>query len=285
MTDRRRLAWAAAVVVVLVGSAASPASGAREARPSAKDVVARVRRYIEAYRPALSTLVAEERYVQQSAGVETRTLLSDFAVVRADDGMWVGFRDVWSIDGRELPDRQARADRLFGPGRPDWASARRIIEESARFNLGNERRDLNTPIVALELLSETRSWCCKVRGRLAPAAEGDGLWVVEVEERVAPTLVRTPERRPVFARARYLVEPCTGAIRRSELRVGRPDTISVTLIVTFSWDATFDRWLPDEMTETVGERPNQGGRGRAIDGHAHYTRWRRFQATSRILGG
>jgi len=294
MTDRRRLACSAATVVIALAIEATAAS--LDARPSGKDVIARARAYVDGYRPALATLVAEEHYSQRSRGW-TRSLVSDFALVRADDGMWVGFRDVWQVDGRELPERRARAERLFGAGRLNWTSARRIIEESARLNLGEGVRDVNTPIVALELLSGSRSWCCRTRarrqaddkarsgtapGQTDPTAGDSELWAVEVEEKVPPTLVRTPERRPIYARARFLVEGDTGVIRSTEFRVGRPDSLNVTLVVTFARHAELGQWLPAEMTETGGPWPGKAS-GTTLEGRAVYTRWRRFEASSRIL--
>jgi len=281
MTPTPRLACASATVVALVFGGAPEPLELRAAGPSAKDVIARARAYVDSYRVALSTLVAEERYTQRAPG-STRTLVSDFAVVRADDGMWVGFRDVWEVDGRELPDRQARAERLFGAGRLDWTSARRIIEESARFNLGPLGRDVNTPIVALELVSSARSRCCRARARRAPGADGAGLWVIDLEEKTTPTLIRTVEGRPVYARAQYLVEPDTGVIRRTELRIGKPETVRITLRVDFARDEALGQWLPDDMTEAVGT-PDARSES-LIEGRARYVRWRRFQATSRILG-
>jgi hypothetical protein len=280
MSARRRFARITASIVLALACVASLQSAPSPARLSSKEVIAKARAYVDAYRPALSTLVAEERYVQRHAGT-TRTLVSDFALVRADDGMWVGFRDVWQVDGRELPDRRTRAERLLGAGRLNWTSARRIIEESARLNLGRTRRDVNTPIVALELLSTARRWCCRVRARRAPEPDPAGLWTIESDENTAPTLVRTPERRPVFARARYLVDGDTGAIRRTELRVGRPDSIRVTLVVSFARNEALGQWLPEEMIETVGTGDDAASE--AIDGRARYERWRRFQASSRIL--
>ena len=198
-------------------------------------------------------------------------------MVRADDGMWVGFRDVWQVDGRELPERRARAERLFGAGRLDWTSARQIIEESARYNLAGRVRDFNTPIAALELLSESRAWCCRIRARGSDGSSAIDRWLVDVEERARPTLVRTPDGRPVYAKAQFLVEAATGASCGIDLRVGKPDP--VTIGVTFTRDASLDRWLPAEMIESF-DLP--GGRA---EGRARYTRWRRFQASSRIIGG
>jgi hypothetical protein len=186
----------------------------------------------------------------------------------------VGFRDVWKVDGRELPDRPARAQRLFGPDRPDWVTARQIIAESARYNVAGRVRDFNNPIAPLELLAGSRDWCCRVRARPAPGRAATE-WLVELEERTRPTLIRTPEGKPAYARVQALVDPQSGAIRRLDLRVGGPNP--VTMSVTFVYDEALAMWLPDEMTESFRDR------GAQARGRARYRHWRRFSATSRII--
>jgi hypothetical protein len=257
----------------------SPGAAAVAPAPSSSDVVARVRQYVTAYRPRLAELVAEETYTQQElSDVDSmRVLVSDFGVVQADDGMWVGFWDVRKVNGRELPDRELRAERLFGSGRLDWTSARRIIQESARFNLDGRVRDFNTPIAGLELLTESRSWCCRVKARSVRGANADGRWLLELEETQRPTLVRTVDGEPAYAKGEFLVDPASGAITQFELTVGRPEPI--TLRVTFARDPALEMWLPAWMWESFRL---EGGQAQ---GHARYSRWRRFQASSRIIGG
>jgi hypothetical protein len=268
------LAAGGLALVLATGDAAT----ARLEKLSSREVVTRVRRYVADYRPRLAELVAEEEYTQRQSGAvpATRTLVSDFAVVRGDDGMWVGFRDVWKVDGQELPDRRARAERLFGAGRLDWITARQIIEESARFNLGRRVRDFNTPVAALDLVAESRAWCCRVKATRQPAGSGPEGWTLEVTETDRPTLVRTADGRPAYAKARFEVDGGTGAIRGFTFRVGRPD--EVTIAVAFRFDPAFDMWLPEEMSDSFK------GADSADGGRARYTRWRRFQATARIVG-
>jgi hypothetical protein len=244
---------------------------------TAREVVAQVRKYLADYRPRLAELVAQEEYEQIEAGGENRprVLVSDFATIRADDGMWVGFRDVWNVDGRDLPDRQARADRLFRNGRPDWTTARQIIQESARYNVGGRLRDFNTPVAPLELFAESRAWCCRMDVRPVGGSRAASRWTVEARETTRPTLIRTPEGRPAYARAQALVDPVTGAITRIDLTVGKPDP--VTMSVTFEWNAALELWLPAEMRES-----SRGPSG-TTEGRARYSRWRRFSVSSRIV--
>ena len=261
--------------LALAGLGTSALHGQPQApQPSSREVVERARRYVASYRPRLAELVAEEQYTQTAVGEASRRLVADFAVVRADDGMWVGFRDVWQVDGKELSAHERRAEQLLGGDRLDWASARRIIEESARHNVPVRSRDFNTPVAALELLDEGRKTCCRVK---ASPVSGRRTWRLRVEERQRPTLVRRPDGKPVFSSAEFVVEPDTGAIVASTLRVGNEHP--VTLSVTFRFDETLTTWVPAELHERFEIEDT----GHMAEGHAGYTRWRRFQTSSRIL--
>lgn len=238
-----------------------------------------MQRYVDAYRPQLAELVAEETYTQHDGDAATRELVSDFAIVRADDGMWVGFRDVWKVDGRELPDRRDRAERLFGAGRLNWTTAGHIVRESARYNVSERLRDFNTPIAALELLGSSRAWCCRIRARPPArdaATDARSPWTVEVEERERPTLIRSPDGGPEFARLRATVDPESGTVYSYDIRVGRRNP--VTLAVVFAESRDLGMWLPAEMTESF--RTTSG----VAVGRARYRDWRRFQASARIVG-
>ena len=66
---------------------------------------------------------------------------------------WVSFRDVMTVDKRAVGDRQERLLQLLqSPASNALAQARRIAQESARFNLGRITRTMNVPDMALEYL-------------------------------------------------------------------------------------------------------------------------------------
>lgn len=257
---------------------------------SGRDVLARARAWVDRYRPALSAFVAEEHYTQRIAAAGeapvVRHLISDWALVRTDDGVWTGFRDVWSVDGVKVVDRRRRLDELVGRGRPDAATARQIIRESARYNVSGRIRDFNSPHIGLELLASSRDWCCRVNARPARAADPPqttpgldvrGSWLLDLRETGRPTIIRTPDNRPLRSRVRYRVNGATGAVRWYELEVGRPDMVSIA--VTFAFDAAMGEWLPAGMVETFGVESNEE-RG---EGLARYVNWRRFAVETRLL--
>jgi hypothetical protein len=263
-----RLAYTVGCLAVLLAAITAPAD----------DVVSRARRYVEQYLPQLATLVAEEHYTQQlvqPAGGERRSLVSEMATVRADDGMWVAFRDVWKVDEQELPNRRARLEALFGANRVTWAAARPIIEESARYNLGPRLRTFNTPVAALELLSPTRTWCCRVKVETEAGAEMPGAAVLVVRETGRPTLIRGPEGEQVRSTARFWIDPRIGAILKWSLEVGEREPVK--LDVRFRHDPALELWVPDEMRESF--RVHEG----FLTGTARYSNYRRFSTQTRIL--
>lgn len=241
-----------------------------------REIVARVREYVDRYRPQIARLVAEERYEQRVDGDpgEHRILVSDWALIRTDDGRWAGFRDVWMVDGQPLPDRKARLERLVGTGALNATTARRIFEESARYNLTARLRTFNSPLVAPELLASDRDWCCRVKARRDPGGR-PATWLVEVDERSRPSLVRKLDGESVFSHAQFEVEEAGGVIRRTELRVGDDEPVSLT--VEFAPHDELGMWLPRLMTESFEVD------GRQASGRAEYTRWRRFAVQTRLV--
>ena len=79
-----------------------------------------------------------------------RRILADFAIVRVDSLRgWQGFRDVVEVDGRASRDRDDRLVRLLTESGGRYDEARRLSDESARFNIGRIQRNFNVPTTAL----------------------------------------------------------------------------------------------------------------------------------------
>ena len=83
-----------------------------------------------------------------------RTLRSDLLLVHpVGADAWMQFRDVTEVDGKKLKDRNDRLARLFlEPSRNTAAQSRRIMDESARYNIGDIERNINLPVLALAVL-------------------------------------------------------------------------------------------------------------------------------------
>ena len=220
-------------------SASCVASTVRD--PALEDVLQRVGRYVANYGEQASLIIAVERYEQRyqnaPAGQRSeRKLLAEFALFKTRDATgWVGFRDVISADGKPIADRQDRLQALLRAGTPDVLEARRIADESARFNIGPTRRNFNEPTAALFFLLPAS------QARFTFTRQGmttvDGVTAMEIDfrETGSPTVIRTSDGRDVAAQGTIWVVPSDGTVLRTRLGVsgfGGPRTSS-TIDVTF----------------------------------------------------
>ncbi len=251
------------------------------------DVVARASAYVETFVEKLSTVVMEEEYRQtffrnrRGTAAQTR-LVSEFLLMRVQGvGEWVGFRDVFEVDGRQLRDRQDRLAALFlGDATTALTRAQHIAQESARYNLGSTRRTFNVPTFALFFLhpSNTR------RFRFEMAAEGcageDTAWDIRFEEIEYPTLTRGFEGIDLPSRGRFCLDPVSGRVIETQLELHHPSAgggrlaTDAKVRVTFALEPRLNLWVPVEMRETYSERG-----GGTTNATARYRNYRQFSVT------
>ena len=121
------------------------------------DIVDRASRYVVSLGDELAEVVAEERYRQswRAPGSEPveRVLQSEFVLVGVGDrAEWVGFRDVFTVDGRRVHDRENRLRQLFLRRDPRGTGASPCHRRrKRRYNLGQIHRNFNVPTAALSL--------------------------------------------------------------------------------------------------------------------------------------
>ena len=283
------LAWCAALVLT------APVS-TRAQEPSLTEVLARAARYVTDFREQLSGIVAEEAYQQRSRGPSTytfrgfesreerRKLRSDFLLVRPEGlSRYYEFRDVFEVDGRPVRDREERLTKLFLDQSASAAKQiRDIVMDSARYNIGNIERTLNTPTLALLILHPIY----QPRFRFTRVAAGSPMlplskenlpdptevWVVEFEEMWPDTVIRGDNRRDLPAEGRFWIEPATGRAWLSELVIDDPQ-VRATVDVGYRQDPVIGHLVPVEMRERYRNRLN----GSRVDGTATYSRFRRFK--------
>lgn len=246
-------------------------------------VVERAAAYADRFHEQFGSVVAEERYEQtmRSAGSTAGTFLPQETVLRSDfllvkvANQWLPFRDVFERDGRPVRDRQDRLAKLFLGGATDAAlnQARQIMNESARYNIGNGTRTINVPTLPLMFLAPD------VRGGLSfsdakPDTAGRGR-VVAFEEVGRPTLIHTTESRDLPARGRFWVQEDDGAITRADVRAEDTAVLS-QVIVTFQPDANLGTWVPVRMEERFRRRRDTI----EVRGVATYSNFRRFKVNT-----
>jgi hypothetical protein len=265
--------------------------GAASAQPSlsVKDVMARVERYVEGYGERASVVVATERYEQTASGSESaeqhRTLVSDFALVHADAiHGWLGFRDVREVDGRRVTDREDRLARVLMGAQGSFDEARRLSDESARYNVGAIHRNFNVPTTALFFFSPENRRRFKFTARRVAT---DGTWEIAFKETDRPTFIRSPEGQSIPSAGTLWVEPQTGTVVRTRLDL---DKIRIRdsggyagqghVEVVYQRVDALAMWLPASMDEafTASRKDTRID----VTGHAEYSHYRRFTTSSRI---
>jgi hypothetical protein len=277
---------AAQAAVALTATATRQAAAGR-ATDSLGELLQRAGAYVAAYERDVSAIVADEDYTQRfivEPSTEVRRLRSDVLTIRDEEEGWIGFRDVYEIDGRPVRDRTDRLAKLFLEPHPDSrAQAKRIAEESARFNLAPQvSRTINMPLVALQFIRAQNQDRCTFTEAGKKISHGTEIKRVGFQERATPRIIRTVDG--AAARGRFWIDAGSGRITETELFVdtgldrGRRTRVVGALIhVVYAEQPRLHLWLPVAMNETYS------GVG-FIDGHATYSNFRRFSvATGEII--
>jgi hypothetical protein len=270
------------VVMALVLAAASPTVG----QPAAADLMGRVSAYVREFHRSFGSVVSEERYeqivrraliangssIRGDAGPAATTLLSDFLLVQVPGEGWLPFRDVFERDGQQVRDREERLAKIFLSGsRSSFDQARAVMDESARYNIGNVQRNINVPTLVLTFLTDAQ------RDRFSfksGKVEDEGA-VIEYRETGRPTFVRTTNDRDLPVSGRLWVDEQTGTIRRTELNA--VDTgVEAHVTVFYQHDQGLGMWVPARMEE----RYRRGRDTTEVRGVATYSRFRRFQVST-----
>ncbi len=203
-----------------------------------------------------------------------RRLGSDILLLRLPSGGFNGFRDVAQVDGREVAERGERIRRLFLDEGKDPNETRGLIEESARFNIGDIERNLNLPTLILPLLlSDTPGGMERLElAAVSDETGDDGTCAVAFRETRGPYLVGTRHGRELPLRGTLYVTPENGWFERVSIQAGRPAMEHIELTVELDSFVGWDEPLPSRMTEIYAQRMSpQVTRCEAL-----YSNYRRF---------
>lgn len=252
-----------------------------------EDVLASAARYLEGYERDIPAVVSEEHYNQRGstgAGepMAARRLRSDMLIIADADLGWIGFRDVFEVDGRAIRGRDERLVDLFlEPHADRMAQARRLVAESSRFNLNTGpyvvQRTINMPMTALRFLRRPNQPRSRYTFEGRKTEGGIEVALVSFEEKAKPRLIASEDE--AAARGRFWVDPITGRVVRSELsfdtrvdfgtRRGNIDLRS-KVSVRYAEEPRSRLWLPVSMDEQYVVE------GVLLEGQATYVNFRRF---------
>ena len=278
-----RRALLAAVFVVTFADAAT-------AQTAVSVLVDRASAYVETFQQSFGSVVAEERYEQRmrrvpsatnttvqqrgGGGPQETTLVSDFLLVEVKGEGWLPFRDVFERDGRPVRDREARLATIFlKGGRDAFEQARAIMDEGARYNIGNINRNINMPTLPLAFLTERHRH--RFEFKLGKRDEADPGVEIEFRETARPTFVATTGGRDLPVRGRFWISEADGTVLRTELDA--VDTgVDAHITVTYQKDDGIGMFAPARMEERY-RRPRDP---MEVHGVATYSRFRRFQVST-----
>ena len=275
----------AGVLLALVGAVLQPAAPAAQEPITVDVVVARAAAYVENFVEALSTVVMEEDYQQTyfapgQTSLSHARLVSEFLLVQVG-GQWLGFRDVFEVNGRQIRDRQDRLAELFlGDTTTALAQARRISQESSRYNLGSTGRTFNVPTYALFYLhpENIRRFHFEKDGE--GCADEDSAWEIRFEEVEYPTLTRGFQNIDLPSHGRFCLDPDTGRVIETQLELRHPavgndrSATEASARVRFALEPGLNLWVPVEMRESYSERG-----GGSTNSTARYRNYRQFSVT------
>jgi hypothetical protein len=287
--------------VLIVLSMVATAAPAAAQPPSLSTVLERAAAYIADFQRQLASIVAEEQYVQDwrttwaalmrqngTAELGHRVLRSDLLLVRpGGDADWMEFRDVFDVDGRAVRERSERLEKMFL--RPSTSTAlqiSRILTESARFNIGDVERNVNTPLFPLQFLeasNQPRFRFKRTGDRQPKTIDADAslasgafrvsteVWVIAYDERQSGTMIKTSQRRDLPSHGRFWIEPATGRVLMSELICETRD-IRALIDVSFQSEPMLGLLVPIEMRERYDAKRSKS----VVEGHATYGKFRQF---------
>ena len=293
---------AAAVTLAVSVAAAAPLAAQQTSTDTALDqLLARATWYSIDFVNKLSSVVAEERYIQDSnvalmtiaipglsgRGGATpsniprnsskhRELRADFLIVKSSGEVWTPFRDVFEVDHIPIRDRDERLAKLFlsdKGGTDVETKAKAIADESARYNLGAVQRTINNPVFALIFLQPDVRERFKFTAGKPDRKMGDDVRVVDYLEEGRPTVIAGLPGQDMPAFGRFWIENATGRVVKAEVRVEVKD-IKANLTTTFRTDERLGIDVPVEFREEYDLRDSR------VNGIATYARFRKFEVKS-----
>jgi hypothetical protein len=286
-------------IALLVLALVLAAPAIADDRPPLAVILQRVADYVVRFQERISGIVAEEHYVQNSDKsdrpfVTHRELKSDLLLVKTEGETngYVQFRDVYEVDGEPVRDRNDRLVKLFmNPSDSAKKQAAQIMNESARYNIGNVERNINTPMLVLILFDPSYqrrfkfSVSTEHKGTPRGLPKSDAFklagdtWEIDFDEVVTPTVIQG-DRQDAKSHGRIWVDPDTSRVLITEL-VNEAKTVRSTIRVSYQSAPIDEVLLPIEMRESYLLK----NRFYTFEGVATYGNFRRFSVnTVEVIG-
>lgn len=223
------------------------------------------------------------RDVRQTAA-RRRTRADVLFLWLPDDAVWLTVRNVRSVDGRPVAGSDMRLSDALSAGPGDRVlRLRRLVDESARFNVGRTFRNFNYPTQVLSYLDPAvqSRFVFKLAGR--ERVNDIAVSKVTYDERSTPTVIRGDGRDLRSRGAMWITDD--GAVARTtlELTIAGDEAMSTAAIdVRYRHDPALAVWLPVRMQERYVETHGATVTER-IAGDATYSNFRHVETAGRLV--
>lgn len=284
----------AIVVGLLVTVRAAPTVDRADA-PELSQVLQVARAYVHDYETKLTFVLADESYTQQirdqvpiTSPVQGRTMKSEIYFVFAPQtNTWMAIRDVVSVDGKPVADRQNLMTMLGTI--PATQVDATVKARNSRFNIGRTVRNFNEPTLALQILDAGRADTAEFKLSGTRTDGGIALATFEFRERWPSTLIADLHGQPTPSTGELVVETGTGRVRRTQLNT-TIGPVSLTFTTEYAVDKDLDLWVPTHFREQYREGLPGTGADSRVKGTGYeevwcegkYTHFRRFEVTGGI---
>lgn len=279
------------------------------------ELMPRVAAYVQDYAEQMSLVIGVERYGQwleredfgNPAGrAISRQLVAEFALVRVGSD-WDGFRNVYEVDGKPVPDAKDRMAKLFTEAPASAvAQGRKIAAESSRYNMGAMQRNFNVPTVALFFLSAANQGRFRFTKDKDDRVGGVRVWKVKYEELQRPTIIRTSSGKDMPVTGEAWIDPVGGRVLKTHMQIDSempialnaptgarntsgPRTVDTTasITATYAFEPRLGMLVPAEMLETYEAPMRSAFTGEDImtrvNCRATYSDFKRFETSARIV--
>jgi hypothetical protein len=247
-------------------------------------LLARAGEYVAQYRKNFTGVVGElhetQRILRPDGTLKReRMLVCDVLLVPAYDPLTRlpastrAFRDVISVDGKPVRDRDERLRKLFLSGSRDAQDqALRVAREGARYDIGM-RHFFDTLMLPLRILEPT------VASRFRFTRTTDGMTFQEVQ---SPALFRSKSLfannlKDMFLAGSFVIGESDGAVREASLRAGSED-IEFGVSLRYVEQPDIKMLVPADATETLRQPKRPNSDHTVVTGV--YSNFRRFQVTT-----
>jgi hypothetical protein len=178
-------------------------------------------------------------------------------------------------DGKPVADRTERLQSLLKRSDASMAGLTALADESARFNIGPADRNFNERTLALRVLAPGNASRFQFREAGAARVGRVATYRIEFTEIGRPTVIQSQDHDAPIGGV-LLVEPKSGRVARSELRVADPTTGALArIVVDYAVPKALDTWMPVRMSEEYDAGAT------SVRGTAEYSNFRRFETSGR----